>query len=328
MANIRRRQGRWQAQVRRKGYSQVTKTFTSKEAAKRWIKAVETDMERGEFKPRLDMTVGQLIKRYQTDIIPKQKAHQSALVRCRRLRRMLGKINLSDLSPAHLASYRDERLKSIKPNTLKRELSILSSAINTAIIDWGIPIPSNPVAMTRIPKYDDSRDRRLKDGEEEKLLAIAKPVYRRAIIIAVETAIRRGELLNIRKSHINFDKQTLHIPETKTDTPRTIPLSTRAIKALRDQIKSISDANVVQMERDPKLFSMSSPMFRHEIHKYRVKLDMENWRFHDLRHEATSRLFERGLNVMEVALVTGHQDLRMLKRYTHLRAEDLVERLG
>jgi len=328
MANIRRRQGRWQAQVRRKGYSQVTKTFTSKEAAKRWIKAVETDMERGEFKPRLDMTVGQLIKRYQTDIIPKQKAHQSALVRCRRLSRMLGKINLSDLSPAHLASYRDERLKSIKPNTLKRELSILSSAINTAIIDWGIPIPSNPVAMTRIPKYDDSRDRRLKDGEEEKLLAIAKPVYRRAIIIAVETAIRRGELLNIRKSHINFDKQTLHIPETKTDTPRTIPLSTRAIKALRDQIKSISDANVVQMERDPKLFSMSAPMFRHEIHKYRVKLDMEDWRFHDLRHEATSRLFERGLNVMEVALVSGHQDLRMLKRYTHLRAEDLVERLG
>ena len=328
MANIRKRQGRWQAQVRRKGYSQVTKTFTSKEAAKRWIKAVETDMERGEFKPRLDMTVGQLIKRYQTDIIPKQKAHQSALVRCRRLRRMLGKINLSDLTPAHLATYRDERLKTIKPSTLKRELSILSSAINTAIIDWGIPIPSNPVAMTRIPKHDGSRDRRLKDGEEEKLLAIAKPVYQRTIIIAVETAVRRGELLNIRQSHINFDNQTLHLPETKTDTPRTIPLSTRAVKALKDQIQSLSDTNVVQMERDPTLFRMSAPMFRHEIHKYRVKLDMEDWRFHDLRHEATSRLFERGFNVMEVALVTGHQDLRMLKRYTHLRAEDLVWRLG
>ena len=328
MATIRKRQGRYQAQVRRKGQPLVTRTFASKESAKKWIKAVETDMERGEFKPRLDMTVGQLIKRYQTDVIPKQKAHQSALVRCRRLRRMLGKINLSDLSPAHLASYRDERLKTIKPSTLKRELSILSSAINTAIIDWGIPIPTNPVAMTRIPKHDGSRDRRLKDGEEEKLLAIAKPVYQRTIIIAVETAVRRGELLNIRKSHINFDKQTLHIPETKTDTPRTIPLSTRAIKALRDQIKSISDANVVQMERDSKLFSMSSPMFRHEIHKYRVKLDMEDWRFHDLRHEATSRLFERGFNVMEVALVTGHQDLRMLKRYTHIKPETLVARLG
>jgi integrase len=328
MANIRKRQGRWQAQVRRKGYSQVTKTFTSKEAAKRWIKAVETDMERREFKPRLDMTVGQLIKRYQTDVIPKQKARQSALVRCRRLRRALGKINLSDLSPAHLASYRDERLKTTKPSTLKRELSILSSAINTAVIDWGIPIPTNPVSITRIPKYDGSRNRRLKDGEEEKLLAIAKPTYRRAIIIAVETAVRRGELLNIRESHINFDNQTLHLPVTKTDTPRTIPLSTRAVTALKEQIKSISDTNVVQMERDPTLFRMSAPMFRHEIHKYRVKLDMEDWRFHDLRHEATSRLFERGFNVMEVALVTGHQDLRMLKRYTHLRAEDLVWRLG
>ena len=82
MANIRRRQGRWQAQVRRKGYSQVTKTFTSKEAAKRWIKAVETDMERGEFKPRPDMTVGQLIKRYQTDVIPKQKASSLVLGFC------------------------------------------------------------------------------------------------------------------------------------------------------------------------------------------------------------------------------------------------------
>ena len=69
-------------------------------------------------------------------------------------------------------------------------------------------------------------------------------------------------------------------------------------------------------------------MFRHEILKYRIKLDMEDWRFHDLRHEATSRLFEKGLNTMEVASITGHEDLRMLKRYTHLRAEDLVARLG
>ena len=186
----------------------------------------------------------------------------------------------------------------------------------------------NNVSLTRIPKYDDSRDRRLKQGEEERLLAVASPIYQRAIIIAVETAVRRGELLNIKKSHINFDNQTLHVPETKTDTPRTIPLSTRAIKSLKDQIKSLSDTHVVQMERDPKLFRMSAPMFRHEIHKYRVKLDMEDWRFHDLRHEATSRLFERGFNVMEVALITGHQDFRMLKRYTHLKPESLVARLG
>ena len=328
MASIRKRDGQYHAQVRRKGYSSVTKTFSTKSSATKWVRAVETDMERGEFRPRVDMTVGELITRFENQVVPSHKNKQSAVSRCKRLRRELGKIPLSDLSPAHLASYRDERLKTIKPSTVKRELSILSSAINIAIIDWGIPIPSNPVSITRIPKYDGSRNRRLKDGEEEKLLAIAKPVYRRAIIIAVETAVRRGELLNIRESHINFDNQTLHLPVTKTDTPRTIPLSTRAVKAIRDQIKSISDANVVQMERDSKLFSMSSPMFRHEIHRYRVKLDMEDWRFHDLRHEATSRLFEKGLNTMEVASITGHEDLRMLKRYTHIKPESLVARLG
>ena len=328
MASIRKRDGQYHAQVRRKGYSSVTKTFSTKSSATKWVRAVETDMERGEFRPRVDMTVGELITRFENQVVPSHKNKQSAVSRCKRLRRELGKIPLSDLSPAHLASYRDERLKTIKPSTVKRELSILSSAINIAIIDWGIPIPSNPVSITRIPKYDGSRNRRLKDGEEEKLLAIAKPVYRRAIIIAVETAVRRGELLNIRESHINFGKQTLHLPVTKTDTPRTIPLSTRAIAVLKDQIQSQSDTNVVQMDRDPVLFSMSSPMFRHEILKYRIKLDMEDWRFHDLRHEATSRLFEKGLNIMEVALITGHEDLRMLKRYTHLKPESLVARLG
>jgi integrase len=140
--------------------------------------------------------------------------------------------------------------------------------------------------------------------------------------------MRRGEILRIRKSHIDFGNQTLLIPETKTDKPRTIPVSTRAIKALRDQIKPISDANVVQMEHDPLVFDIRSREFSYAVDKIRTKLNMDDWRFHDLRHEATSRLFEKGLNMMEVASITGHEDLKMLKRYTHIRPETLVERLG
>ena len=85
MASIRFRNGRHEAQVRRKGHPPLSKSFSSKTAAKQWIKATETDMERGDFKPRVNITVDQLIKRYQTDVVPQQKAHQSALVRCRRL---------------------------------------------------------------------------------------------------------------------------------------------------------------------------------------------------------------------------------------------------
>jgi integrase len=328
MAYIRKRNGRYEAQVRRVGYPAVSKSFSSKTVAKKWIKAVETDMERGEFNPRIDLTVGQLIKRYQTEVVPQHKARRSTTVRCQMLRRMLGSVQLSQLTPAVLASYRDERLKVIKPNTLKHDLSVLSSVINTARIDWGIPIPLNPVQFVRVPKFDDKRDRRLKLGEEQKLLDHASPICQRLIIIAIETAMRRGEILRIRKSHVDFGNQTLLIPETKTDKPRTIPVSTRAIKALRDQIKPISDANVVQMEHDPLVFDIRSREFSYAVDKIRTKLNMDDWRFHDLRHEATSRLFEKGLNMMEVASITGHEDLKMLKRYTHIRPETLVERLG
>ena len=328
MASIRKRQGRYHAQVRRKGHPSVTRTFASKTSATKWVKAVETDMERGEFKPQVNMTVDELIKRYQKEIVPQHKGASSDVSRSRTIRRLLGKVNLADLTPAVLASYRDQRLKVILPSSLKRELTILSSAINTAIIDWGIPIHSNPVSLTRIPKFDDRRDRRLKDGEEERLLTVADSECQRIIIIAIETAMRRGEILRVRKSHIDFGKCILVIPETKTGKPRTIPLSTRAVKVLREQIKLSSDSKVVQIERDPVLFQIHVATFRDKWVKIRNAARCDDLRFHDLRRECTSRLFSRGFGIMEVASITGHEDLKMLKRYTHIKPESLVARLG
>ena len=328
MGYIRAREGRYQANIRRKGYPTVTKTFTSREAAKSWTKATEIRMERGEFNPDSSITVEELIKRYATEVVPKQSGSNPALYRCKTLRRLLGKYRVAELSPATLASYRDERLKTIKPNTLKREFGILSAAINTAVIDWGISIPSNPVQFIRVPKFDDRRDRRLEDGEEEKLLSTAPPQYQRYIIMALETAMRRSELLRMRKSHIDFGKRILLIPVTKNGKPRTIPLSTSAIKAIKDQLQMFSDPNVISFDRDPLIFTFSLRMFRRTFDRIREKLHMKDWKPHDLRHEATSRLFEKGLNIMEVASITGHEDLKMLKRYTHIKPESLVARLG
>ena len=328
MGYIRAREGRYQANIRRKGYPTVTKTFTSREAAKNWTKATEIRIERGEFDPDSSITVEELIKRYATEVVPKQSGSNPALYRCKTLRRLLGKYRVAELSPATLASYRDERLKTIKPNTLKREFGVLSAAINTAVIDWGISLPSNPVQFVRIPKFDDRRDRRLEDGEEEKLLNTAPPQYQRYIILALETAMRRSELLRMRKSHIDFDKKTLLISVTKNGKPRTIPLSTRAIKAIKDQLQIFSDPNVISFERDPLIFIFSLRMFRRTFDRIREKLNMKDWKPHDLRHEATSRLFEKGFSIVEVASITGHENLKMLKRYTHIKPESLVARLG
>ena len=325
MASIRKRGGKYHAQIRKSGYPPLTKTFSSLTTAKRWASTTEADMERNLHIVLPDKTtVGELLERYEEDISPQHKSHQVEKYRLKTLKRYLGDQRVSTLSPALVCKYRDARLKAVSPASLKRELVVLSSVLNTAIKEWGINLQQNPVSMVSLPKVVRGRDRRLEQGEEEKLLS-ATDELKRIIIIALETGMRRGEILNIKKSHIDFVRQTLLIPFTKTGTPRTIPLSSRAIEALREQLRG--SQNVIPIE-ETSLFSYTARGLSGAFLRLCRKHGLENLRFHDLRHEATSRFFEKGLNPVEVATITGHKDTRMLMRYTHLRAEDLVKRLG
>ena len=236
MASIRKRGGRYHAQVRKSGYPPLTKTFSSLTTAKRWASTTEADMERNLHVVIPDKTLlRELLERYEEDVSPLHKSHQVEKYRLKTLQRHLGDQRVSMLSPALVCKYRDARLKVVSPASLKRELVILSSVLNTAIKEWGINLQNNPVSMVSLPKIGNGRDRRLEMGEEEKLLS-ASGELKRIIIVALETGIRRGEILNIKRSHIDLVRQTLLIPLTKTDTPRTIPLSSRAIEALREQL--------------------------------------------------------------------------------------------
>ena len=221
MASIRKRNGRHHVQVRRRGYPQATRSFTSREAASKWIKNVEVDMERGQYLPRVTMTVNELLLQYEAEEVPKQKGARQEFWRSSFLRKQMGHIHLRDLSPAFLAAHRDRRLKTVKASTVSREFTTLSTAINTAIVEWAIPLASNPVSKVRVRNADIRRDRRLETGEERLMLKHAQPMLKRIIILALETAMRRGEILKIRKSNINFGNQTLLIPDTKTNSPRT-----------------------------------------------------------------------------------------------------------
>jgi integrase len=141
--------------------------------------------------------------------------------------------------------------------------------------------------------------------------------------------MRRGEILSIKKSHINYSKSVLLIPSTKTDQPRSIPLSSQALTTLRGQLRAsqkVSGEVILLVEST--LFHYRPRGLSGEFLKLCRKVNIDDLHFHDLRHEATSRLFEKGLNPVEVATITGHKDTKMLMRYTHLRAEDLVGRLG
>ena len=325
MATIRRRGNKYQVQVRKDGYKTVSATFSSVSVARGWAKAIESDMERNMYIQRKDKTtVGELLKRYTSEVIARQRSNIASTYMAQTLDTHLGTIAISRLTPEKIGRFRDIRLKNISPASLKREFGILSGMINHAIREWGLNIQQNPISMVSLPKMPQGRDRRLELGEEEQLLSSSGEL-KRLIILALETGMRRGEILNIKKSHINFTLQTLLIPLTKTDTPRTIPLSSRAIAVLREQLRG--SEKVIPIE-ETTLFSYKPDSVTQAFGRLCKRQGIDNLHFHDLRHEATSRFFEKGLNPVEVATITGHKDTRMLMRYTHLRAEDLVKRLG
>ncbi|HIB82988.1 MAG TPA: hypothetical protein EYO55_13550, partial [Gammaproteobacteria bacterium] len=205
MGSIRTRQGRYQARVRRKGYATVTKTFTSREVAKRWIKSTEIAIERGEFIRRTNMAVGEMLEKYANEYLPKLKgAAISTQYRVRALKRHFGDIALADLSTSHLAKYRDKRLKTVKPITVKCEMDVLRWVINVAITEWDVPLQENPCSKMKWKNVDVPRDRVMDDDEEIRLLKHSSLMLGRMIVVAVESAMRLGEICNIRKRDINF----------------------------------------------------------------------------------------------------------------------------
>ena len=130
--------------------------------------------------------------------------------------------------------------------------------------------------------------------------------------------MRKSELLNLTWKNVCFDRRIAHLEMTKNGTKRDVPLSLRAIEAVRTVPRHISG----------RIFPLGISALRGLWNRACRRAGITDLHFHDLRHEATSRFFEKGLNVMEVATITGHKDLRMLQRYTHLRAEDLAKKLG
>ena len=168
MATMRKRGGGYNVQIRKQGYSTITKTFSSITTARKWAAGVEADMERHIF---IDTTEAHktnlldLLCRYEDEVIPLHKGSKSEQYRIQRLKKHLGHLRLIHLSPHEVSKYRDIRLETVSPASLKRELVILSRVLTVAERDWGICIPKNPIPLVSLPKVDKGRTRRLEKGE-------------------------------------------------------------------------------------------------------------------------------------------------------------------
>ena len=173
--------------------------------------------------------------------------------------------------------------------------------------------------MTRKPRPAKGRDRRLTEKEIDKIIENTESSELPAIVrLLTETAMRRGELSKLRWENIDLKHNTAHLADTKNGEDRTIPLSSRAKAALAALPRQI----------DGKVFRMTPDAITRAFARAASRAKIVDARIHDLRHEAVSRLFEKGLDVMEVASVSGHKTLGQLKRYTHLKASDLAKKLG
>ena len=329
MATIRQLRGRWQAMVRRRGVPPRCKSFDKRTDATRWARELEAEADRSGWVADTRLaektTLGELLTRYRDQVSPtKRSAHTETSRINAVLRRPIVHRTLAKLTSADVATYRDERLKDAAPATVVRELNTISHAIEIALREWGLWLPRNPVKMVRRPSVPQGRKRRLEDGEEERLLAACDrgrtPLLKQLVILAIETGMRRGELLGLRWEHVHLTKRIVHLPITKNGESRDVPLSRRAT----DTLTALSERQKPKIE---VVFPMTGNSVRLAFEHLRVRAKMSNFHFHDLRHEAITRLFERGLNIAEVSAISGHKELRMLQRYTHLRAIDLVARL-
>ncbi|NIF90028.1 site-specific integrase [Burkholderia sp. Cy-637] len=375
MPTIRKRgQYQWEAQVRRRGYPAQSKTFNTKAEAEAWANMIESEMSRGIWISRSEAeatTLFEALKRYEEEVslLKKGAAQESSIIKtCQAVD--LAKRPLATVRSADIAKLRDEWLKNYKPATVLRRLAVLSHVFSIARKEWGMESLSNPVELVRKPQPNNARTRRIaagdaltvapsgeepesergaQDGELERVARASGSALLPLIIwLAVETAMRRGEIVSLLWMHVDLNRCVVHLPSTKNGNARDVPLSSRAIGVLQ-VLKNSYDAKdnstengesdtdrVFEMRSDAvtrafeRAVARARKIYVDECRAAKLKPDakfLTDLRFHDLRHEATSRLASI-FPMHELTKITGHKDPRMLMRYYHPRAEDLAKKLS
>jgi len=331
MASFRKRGDEWQARVHRKDHSPVVKSFNTKAEAAKWARHTESQLDIGTLALKAAMPLlDRIVERYLAEVTPTKKGAAQELNRGRQIARTpLGSMQLDKITSEVVSKYRDGRLREVSNNTVRLELAFISVVFEQCAKEWGYKV-SNPVKQIRIPKPGKPRQRRLEASEEDALLAACKAsrayYLHSFVVLAIETGMRCSELLALHWEHMNLNARTAFLPDTKNGQSRTVPLSTRALGAIQALPRAING----------KLFN-SGYQSVHDAFKRAVEKAqgtdtgnvtfLQGLRFHDLRHEAVTRLLEKGLNPIEVSMISGHRTLSMLQRYTHLRSDELVKKI-
>ena len=333
MAYIKKRKHKFSttylATVKRRGFGIYNKSFASISEAKKWARTMESKFDKGDtsdYSMASKITLGELFKRYiKEGKHLKKKQAKNEVYRCDALLKdELSSVNLLRFSTKHLSDYRDRRLEEVQGPTFNKDFNFISVVIQTALQDWELYLPSNPCKIFKREPEGKPRERVLSKDEQKKLIeecTFSNDIYLKpAVKFSLETSIRQGELLKINYKHINWNKRTLTLFDTKNGEDRTIPLSPEAFLILSS----------LPRQFDGRLFPRTRDQLNRSFYNRRKKLSFKDFRWHDLRRTSISEMFQfRNFDLPMVQLMSGHKNPGvLLKVYTKLDPVKLVERLA
>ena len=345
----------YHVQVRIKGFPPQTKTFASKTMAKQWAAMVETELKAGRYLPRVVAerhTLAELIDRYRKEVLPQKKAKfiRDQTVHLDWWEAKLGRYNLAELNSNLIAQARNalstepygkagsktaakDRVRA--PATVVRYMGALSHALNTAVNEWGW-MDKSPMVGVKKPKVDNERRRFLSDDEIQRVLASAKESENRflytVVLLALSTGMRQSEIMTLRWRNVLVEDGAnmglLVMEKTKNGDARTSPLAEdafTAVMALRDKVIKNNAGRVPASQLlFPSDTVENKPVeIRKAWETCRKRAELDDFRFHDLRHTAGSLLAMSGASTREIAEVLGHKTMAMAKRYSHLTQKHL-----
>ena len=336
------------AKIRIKGHKPVFKTFDRLTDARDWAAKTETEIKEGLYKNIIESqrhTFTELVERFKRDVVPrKPKVGKEYARQLEWWRIHLGDLTLNNLSSARISELRDQlangtvkwgtNLKEKKTDkrshaTVNRYLAALSSAFGIAVKEWQW-IDENPMRRVSKLKEPRGRVRCLTEEERERLLAACKvsvnPHLYMAVVLALSTGARQQEVWGLRWSEVNLERGLITFTETKNNEFRSVPLEGHARELL------LGHSKIRRIDSDLVFPSKKNSVVRHDFrdpwNKALVVAEVEDFRWHDLRHSCASYLAMNGVQMRSIAEILGHKTLSMVQRYTHLNAEHLTEAIS
>jgi integrase len=333
--------GSWRVQVRRKG-KYVSETFLRRGDAELWGRSVETKIDRGEPLHACgdaNATFGDLVELHRKDLAEVGKAlGRSKAASLELLSARLGNLKSLELTRERLIEFGRERAKQgAGPVTLSIDLGYVKTVLTHAAAVHGVVAPTEGVELARVALTrlgligrSQERDRRPEQHEIDAIIAALEDNDRQTIPVgrvvrfAIATALRQDEICRVTFEDVCVRTKMLCVrdrkdPRKKVGNDQRIPLLT---------VSGYSPLDVIEEQRclvggNGRIFPYKGRSIGTAFRRTCRELGISDLHFHDLRHEATSRLFEAGFSIEQVALVTGHKDWKMLRRYTHLRPDSL-----